>query len=113
MSMKKIIFGILVLMLLVTSVPAEAANITVRNRTGYTGHYLYISPTGSNQWGQDLLGSNVLLNGYEYTVSGQSGARYDIRMVDEDGDSYTRWNVGLNEGTGDWWIELSMDHIDR
>ena len=111
--MKKIIFGILVLTLLVTSaVSAEAVNITVRNRTGYTIHYLYISPVGLNQWAHDLLDDGVLLNGYDYTVRGEAGVRYDIRAIDEDGDSYTRWNVGLNQGTGDWWIEINMSHID-
>ena len=110
--MRKIIFGILVLALLVTAVPAEAVNITVRNRTGYTIYYLYISPVGLNNWGQDMLGDNVLPNGSDFTVIGEAGVRYDFRAVDEDGDSYTRMNIGLNQGSGDWWIEFTMEHID-
>ena len=111
--MRKIVFGILVFVLLVTAVPAEAVNITVRNRTGYTIHYLYISPVQNAEWSDDLLGSNVLPSGSDFTVTGIAGVRYDFRAVDEDGDSYTRRNIGLNQGTGDWWMEFTLDHIDR
>ena len=110
--MRKIIFGILVLALLVAAVPAEAVTITVRNRTGFTIHYLYISPVGNNEWGPELLGGNVLLNGSDFRVTGIAGVRYNFYAVDEDGDSYTRANIGLNQGSGDWWMEFTLDHID-
>ena len=92
--------------------PAEAVNITVRNRTGYMIYYLYVSPTTNDNWGQDLLGNDVLSSGSDFTVRGEAGVRYDFRAVDEDGDSYTRMNIDLNQGTADWWMEFTLDHID-
>jgi len=111
--MKKIIgIGILVSMLFVTAVSAEAATLRVINNTGYTIYYLYVSPAGSSGWGEDMLGSNVLSSGNDFRVNVQDGASYDVRLVDEDGDSYTRMNMRPSGGSGNWYLEFTMSHID-
>ncbi|MDR0313143.1 MAG: serine protease [Treponema sp.] len=72
--------------------------ITIVNNTGYEVWYVYISPTTSEYWGQDRLQSNqVLPNGQSVSLSLPHPLsvtdRYDIRLKDLDGDTYTKFNV--------------------
>jgi len=81
-----------------TPTPVQSLpSITIVNNTGYTIWYIYLSSTASSSWGNDMLGSSVLMNGNSYTVNLPYALnavnRYDIKVVDSDGDSYTKWNV--------------------
>ena len=104
--MKKILVTLFAALLAVTlslggAVTSEASQnlprITIVNNTGYTFYYLYVSPTASDVWGRDVLGSRVLRSGYEFGVTLPHPTdvtnTYDIMAVDVDGDSYTKWNV--------------------
>ena len=96
--MRKFIFGIFVLMLLVAFAPVvEAANsaIRVHNDTGKTVFYLYVSRQGSS-FGEDRLGSRILRNGETFGVPNLPVAHtYQVRLVDEDGNRYTIRGVTL------------------
>ena len=61
-------------------------SFTLINRSSYTIRRLYLSPTSLGIWGYDRLGSNVLNPGYKVTVQIEPGY-YDMKLVDEDGDS--------------------------
>ena len=89
--MRKIIYGILVLALLVAVMPAEAANVNMQiiNNTGYRGYYLYVKPSSSSSWGPDRLGNDTLASGSSINLTVENNRPYDVRLVDEDGDSYT------------------------
>ena len=108
--MKKIVLGILVLMLFaaVAAVPAEAATLRIVNDTGYTVYYLRISPNSSSEWGADRLGSSVLSNGESFSVSVSNG-RYDIQLEDEDEDTYTKMNVSVSDDTT---VAFTISDID-
>jgi len=72
--------------------------VTIVNNTGYLILYVYISPTSSNRWGSDRLASNqVLPNRQSVTLRLpymlNDTDRYDIMLEDEDGDSYTKFDV--------------------
>jgi len=87
-------------------------SMTVVNRTGYTGWYLYISPASDTNWGPDRLGEEVLRNGRSITLRNIPASRdnlYDVRLVDEDEDSYTKWNVRILPNQS---IEFSFDDFD-
>jgi len=87
-------------------------SITVINRTGYTGWYLYISPSSSDTWGPDRLGEGTLSNGRSFTLRDlpfSADNRYDLRLVDEDEDSYTKWNVQIRQNQN---IEFTFDDFD-
>ena len=86
--------------------------ITVVNSTGYTGWYLYISPNSDENWGPDRLGSDVLLSGRSVTlqdIPASANNRYDLRLVDSDDDSYTRWNVQILPNQT---VEFTFSDID-
>ena len=85
----------------VDDTPNHNSIIWVANNTGYNGWYLYVSPVSDDEWGSDVLGANVLMNGdtvpVELDLSSTSLNRYDFKLVDSDGDSYIKWDVALSE----------------
>ena len=87
-------------------------SVTVVNRTGYTGWYLYVSPASNESWGSDRLGTDILASGSSVTIRNVpaiSNNRYDIRLVDSDGDSYTKWNVSISDNSS---IVFTFDDYD-
>ena len=75
----------------------EKPRITIVNNTGYTVYYVYISQTATDDWEEDVMDEDVLMSGDSVNVRLQYPLnvtnRYDIQLVDEDGDSYTKWDV--------------------
>ena len=89
--------------------PASSGTVTLTIINGlglYTIHYVYVSSSGSNSWGSDRLGAvNVLDPGESVTLE-LSKRAYDIKVVDEDGDEYFRWDLQLNNDYT-WTVRLS------
>ena len=91
----------------------QSSSVRIVNKTGYTVYYVYLSPVSSESWGSDRLGSNVLQNNQSITISSlslNSGNQYDIRLIDEDNDTYTKRNVRLSANQS---IEFSISDLDR
>lgn len=84
--------------------------INVENETGYDIHYLYISPANADDWEEDVLEEDILENGEEIkvTVEGYKSSIFDVKAVDEDGDSYTFWDIDV--ATTD--ITVTLDDLD-
>lgn len=97
-------YSIIMLMLMVAGAFAGTINIT--NDTGsYDFYYVYISPSDSDSWGDDWLGSTEIIypgNTRSFSVSNNT---YDVMVEDEDGDTYTFWNVRVN-GTVNMVVDL-------
>ena len=66
---------------------------------------IYIDPSDSDEWTENRI-SNVLEPAEVATISVPAGI-YDIMLVDEDGDSYTRWDVEIGSAGYNWSVELS------
>jgi len=114
--MRKYFFGFLVVMLLFAAATVEASdvnvNLTIINKTGHTIHSANVSPPAANNWGSDHLGDKVLLDGEQLVVSIPNGTRWDIRLVDEDGDTYTKTNWGSTTGSGPFSATFTVDDVD-
>jgi len=84
--------------------------IDITNRTGYTLYYMYVSPADSQSWEEDVLGNDVLMNGatQRVAITGYTSPHFDIRLVDEEDDSYTFWNVDVS--TQD--LVVTLDNLD-
>ena len=71
--------------------------VTIVNDTSYVIYFVYISPSTTSGWGEDLLGASTVRGRQELRVNLPSpinlANQYDIQAVDEDGDTYTKWNV--------------------
>jgi len=100
------------LVLLGASAAAIAGDfyVDITNKTGYTIMYMYVSPAKSDSWEEDVLGDDVLRSGktQRVTLTGYKSPIFDIRLVDEDGDKYTFWNVDVS--TQD--ITVTLDDLD-
>jgi len=66
---------------------------------------IYIDPAEDNNWGDNLI-TETLEPGSDVTLSVAPG-NYDIMLVDEDGDSYTRWDIEIGSDGFDWAVTLS------
>lgn len=88
-------------LLVATSSIAVAADyyVDITNETGYTIMYMYVSPAKSDSWEEDVLGEDVLPSGRTQRVNltGYKSPMFDIRLVDEDGDKYTFWNIDVSQ----------------
>ena len=72
--------------------------VDITSQTGYTIMYMYVSPGEARTWEEDVLGHQVLRSGHttRVTLRGYRSPIFDIRLVDEDGDTYTFWNVDVS-----------------
>jgi hypothetical protein len=113
--MKKITIACFFLWCFLTVLPAqENPLITIVNNTGYTVYYVFISDSNSDTWGQDFLDSDQILENNQsaafrlpYPLSRVK--RYDIRLEDLDGDTYTKMNVAVASGSR---IVFTFDDFD-
>ncbi len=86
---------------------SSMAPITIENDLGnYTIWYIYGSPS-DEAWGEDRLGSELLHPGETMTFYVPAGDYYDIKCVDEDDDTYTLWEVWVDEDGFYWSVDLS------
>ena len=101
--MKRALF-ILVIACVATSF---AGRLEVTNDTGsYSFFYVYISPSSSDSWGDDLLGSSETISPDMTRSFRLNNGVYDVKIIDEDDDEYIFWNVEIS-GTVDMYVSLS------
>ncbi len=87
------------------------APVTIYNDTGgYDIWYIYCNPSDYSDWGDDRLGSDILYSGNEYTFYIDGGDYYDIQCEDEDGDTYTFWEIWIDsEGV---YLPVDLGDLD-
>ena len=78
---------------------AGAQDFTLVNNTGRDIYVINISPTKTNDWEEDVLGSDILEDGDSVTVHfGLGETRYwDIQAVFKDETSISWYNIDLLE----------------
>ncbi|MEJ5975764.1 argininosuccinate lyase [Novosphingobium sp. PS1R-30] len=80
------------------AVPAQAEEVfTVINKTGYDIAEVYIAPSRSNDWEEDILGQDVLTDGARTNIDfakSEDTCNWDMKVVYTDGDN-AAWQ-GLN-----------------
>ena len=106
--MKRISFFLLCLAIpLVTGCGYEPTRVTIVNDLGsYDIHYIYISGTDEDDWGlNSLSGNEILIPGDSIAIGVEPGS-YDLQIMDEDGDTYTRWNQQVPAEGYRWAVRL-------
>jgi hypothetical protein len=73
-----------------TALPARAADqdFTLNNHTGKIMKALFVSPVGTDSWGSDIMGSDVLADGASVDVKfdrSEDQCKWDVRGEFEDG----------------------------
>lgn len=68
---------------------AGTKNFVLVNKTGAPIHNLYLSESANDNWGEDLLGQDVLAEGasVEIGFSGKKTCIWDLMVKDEDGEA--------------------------
>lgn len=89
---------------------AQSYYVDITNRTGYTLMYMYVSPANAKDWEEDVLGHDVLFDGeaQRVTLNNYRSPVFDIQLVDEDGDTYTFWNVDVSR----YDLVVTLDDLD-
>jgi hypothetical protein len=80
------------------SVGTARQNFSVVNGTGHVVMTLNVSPTSEEEWGPDILGSQVLRNGQTAQVAfdrAETQCNYDIRATYDDDDTTEMRNINL------------------
>lgn len=84
--------------------------VEVTNNTGYDIYYLYVSHAKSKSWEEDVLNDDILPDGHTVRVnlSGAKSSIFDIRAKDEDGDTYTVWEIDVARDD----VVFTLDDMD-
>jgi len=69
-----------------------------------------VSPAASSSWEEDVLGSDVLANGATRRINllGYDSPVFDIRLTDEDNDTYTFFGIDVSARD----LRVTIDDID-
>ena len=86
---------------------AAAAQVEFINQSDWDIYEVYFSPASQNGWGEDYLGSEVLEKGDSLTLSDVADGRWDVKVIDEDGDECIVGNVPISGN--DRWVITSED----
>lgn len=92
----------------------EGASIEITNESGEAIWYVYLSSSKSDDWGEDWMGDDVILDGQTHTIVGIPEGIYDVMAADENGDEIeVYWDVEL-EGETTWSISglVSLEVIN-
>ncbi len=95
---------------LIASVGAQAqgktATVKIVNKSDWEIHEFYLSPSGpDDDWGPDQLRKNVIAaHSGSFTLNQIPCNTYDVKLVDEDGDSCEVEKVDICGGSGTWTI---------
>lgn len=81
-----------------TAACAEDVKFTLDNQSDFTIDEFYASPANTDEWGEDILGQDVLEGGQSGTVTiadGSDQCVYDLKAVDEDGTEHELMDLDI------------------
>lgn len=87
--LKKFACAVLLTLAAASSALAGKQDFVIVNQTGYTLDQLYVSPTKSDEWEEDVLGKDVLANGESTKIvfdRSETTCNWDIKVVYDDGE---------------------------
>jgi hypothetical protein len=77
-------------------------DFTLVNKTGLTIQEVYVSPASDEEWGEDVMGRDVLHNNEAVDISfsrRKTECLWDLRVVDEDRDAVVWQKINLCEAS--------------
>ncbi len=75
---------------------------------GWSIYWVFVDPTDAD-WSDDRMGSDILYQDDQLIVWVDPGT-YDIKVEDEDGDTYTLWDVEVDAAGFEW--SVTLDDMD-
>jgi hypothetical protein len=93
----------------------DFVQVDLINETDYEIWYLFFSPGDSDMWGVDQLDKDTILHSGEnlslLIPAEENPVRFDVRAVDQDGDSYTFY-VEVTPGIDQQSFSIANSDID-
>jgi hypothetical protein len=87
-------------LLLSSAAIAGVQDFTLHNETGVEIHEVYVAPSKSDDWEEDILGDDTLADGESVDITfndRQKVSKWDIMIKDEDGNSIEWGGLDLTE----------------
>jgi hypothetical protein len=85
--------------LLAQSAFADPRDFTLRNRSDVDIAYVYVSPSASDDWGDDIMGEDILSSGDSVDISFDTVQAntcvYDIKVIGTGGEEGYLYKVDL------------------
>jgi hypothetical protein len=97
--MKRLILAAILAIAVTSPLAAQSKlDFTLVNKTGLTIDYIYVSPTNDNEWGEDVMGRDVLEHGESVDIvfsRSEKSCMWDLKIKDADGDEVSWSNLDL------------------
>lgn len=113
-----ILAGLLSLCVVTPALAQGKQDFTLINKTGYPINEVYVSPSQSDDWQEDVLGQDVLNSGQYVNINFSrktSACKWDLQVVYSDGETSAWENFDLcktsnitiyyNRKNGKTWAE--------
>jgi hypothetical protein len=83
----------------------DVGSLTLRNNSSYMIYQMHLSPYDDPSWGPDLLGGDPLLPGEGGRAPVFQCAKYDLKLVDDEGGECVVNDIDLCFNDEDWSID--------
>lgn len=106
-------------LLATTAAHADNLDFSLVNKTGYVISEVYVSSASTNDWEEDVMGTDVLGNSESVDIEfekGSKGCKWDMKVVYDDGEEAVWENLNLcstskvslryDRKKGSTWAEL-------
>jgi len=90
MKLSALAICVFVASLTASAVAQSKLDFTLKNDTGLVISELYVSPSNSEDWEEDVLGKDVLKDGESLDITfsrTEKSCSWDLKIVDEEDDS--------------------------
>ncbi len=100
--MRKTLLLLSMVFVLLSSAAAFAGkqDFVLVNKTGVEINAVYVSPSKSNDWEEDILGEDTLDDGESVKITfdrGENASMWDLRIEDHDGNSIEWTDIPLKK----------------
>ena len=79
-------------------------SITIDNDSDYAVHHVFLTPAHAISWGPDQLGTDVLFPHETAALAGLECEEYDLKLVDNDGDTCVVEDIDLCLQDAHWHL---------
>ncbi|MGE3274971.1 MAG: hypothetical protein AB7O67_07650 [Vicinamibacterales bacterium] len=98
------------LLLTVTVAAQKKVTVTVINHSLWEIHQFFLSHIKDDDWGPDQLGDEIIeAEGGTFKLTNVPVGRYDVKLVDEDGDECVVEDVAIGIDGSETWEINSKD----
>jgi hypothetical protein len=107
--MKRILIVLSMLAVFAVGISAQTFDFTLVNKTGYTIDQVFVSPADDDDWGEDVLGEDQLLNGKSFEITFDK--TYEALLLAFGVDKYDL-KCEYTDGSSDEWYDLKLEDIN-